>query len=92
MQWTQPVSPGAASPQRIVSINPATGAESVSAKVPSVVYPVGVPTDGLVQGQGVYFEGALYLLEPPFHDDGYLGYTSIVRVPVDRATPRAPVS
>jgi hypothetical protein len=86
MQWTQPASPGASSSQQVIFINPDTGAESVSATVPPVVYPNGVPTNGLVQGQGAYFDGALYLLEPPFRQDGYLGYTSIVRVPVSPPT------
>jgi hypothetical protein len=86
MQWTQPASPGASSSQQVIFINPDTGAESVAARVPPVVYPNGVPTNGLVQGQGVYFNGALYLLEPPFRQDGYLGYTSIVRVPVSPPT------
>ena len=54
--------------------------------MPPVVYPNGVPTNGLVQGQGAYFDGALYLLEPPFRQEGYLGYTSIVRVPVSPPT------
>ncbi len=82
MQWTPPASPGASSSQQIIAINPDTGAESVVATTVPVVYPNGVPSNGLVQGQGVYFDGALYLLEPPFHQDGYLGYTSIIRVPV----------
>lgn len=82
MQWSQPISPGASSSQQIISINPDTGTETVVATTPPVVYPNGVPTNGLVQGQGVFFDGALYLLEPPFRQDGYLGYTSIVRVPV----------
>jgi hypothetical protein len=86
MQWTQPASPGASSSQQVIFINPDTGAESVAATVPPVVYPNGVPTNGLVQGQGAYFDGALYLLEPPFRQDGYLGYTSIVRVPVSPPT------
>lgn len=82
MQWSQPASPGASSSQQIISINPDTGTESVVATTPPVVYPDGVPTNGLVQGQAVFFHGALYLLEPPFRQDGYLGYTSIVRIPV----------
>ena len=82
MQWSQPASPGRSSSQQIISINPDTGTESVVATTPPVMYPNGVPTNGLVQGQAVFFRGALYLLEPPFRQDGYLGYTSIVRVPV----------
>ena len=88
MQWTQPVSPGASSAQQIISINPDTGTESVVATTAPVVDPNGVPTNGLVEGQGVYFGGALYLLEPPFRQDGYLGYTSIVRIPVSFPTSR----
>ncbi len=86
MQWTQPISPGARSSQQIIFINPDTGTESVVATMAPVVYPNGVPTNGLVEGQGAYFDGALYLLEPPFRQDGYLGYSSIVRVPVSRPT------
>jgi hypothetical protein len=82
MQWSQPASPGASSSEQIISINPATGTESAVATTPPVVYPIGVPTNGLVQGQAVFYDGALYLLEPPFRQDGYLGYTSILRVPV----------
>jgi len=82
MQWSQAASPGASSSQQIISINPDTGTESVVATTPPVVYPNGMPTNGLVQGQAVFFHGAHYLLEPPFREDGYLGYTSIVRVPV----------
>jgi hypothetical protein len=82
MQWSEPISPGASSSQEVISINPDTGAESVAATLPPVVYPDGVPTNGLVDGQAAYFDGALYLLEPPFRLNDYLGYTSIVRVPV----------
>ncbi len=84
MQWTPPASPGASSSQQIIAINPDTGVGSVVATTAPVVFPNGAPSNGLVQGQGVYFDGALYLLEPPFHQDGYLGYTSIIRVPVSR--------
>jgi hypothetical protein len=86
MQWSEPVSPGASSPQQIISINPDTGTESVVATTPPVEYPNGVPTNGLAQGQGVFFDGALYLLEPPFRLNGYLGYTSILRVAVSPPT------
>ncbi len=85
MQWTKPVSPGTSSPQQIISVDSATGTESVVATLPPVVYPIGAPSGGLVQGQGVHFDGALYLLEPPFRERGYLGYTSIVRIPVHQA-------
>jgi hypothetical protein len=35
---------------------------------------------GLVADQAVYYQGALYVLLPPFRSNGYLGYTSVVRV------------
>lgn len=78
MAWSQP---GAASSQLIFSIDPDTGIESLAATLPPVLYPDTVATNGLVQGQAAYFDGALYLLEPPFRLNGYLGYSSIVRVP-----------
>ena len=67
--------------QQIVSINPDTGTESVAASLPQVPQPE-YEDQGLAQGQGVWFDGALYLLEPPFRLDGWLGYSSIVKVPV----------
>jgi hypothetical protein len=76
--WTFQWSPTG---QQIVSIDPDTGAESVAATVPSVPQPE-FTDQGLAPGQGVYFDGALYLLEPPFRLDGYIGYSSIVRVGV----------
>jgi hypothetical protein len=68
--------------EEIVHIDPDTGAESVVATVPAVALPSPLTDGGLVAGQGVYFDGRLYLLEPPFHKNGYLGYESIVGVPV----------
>ena len=85
MQWTPPLSPGKPRPQQVIYIDPTTGKESVAATLPPVVYPTSVPSDGLVAGQGVYLDGALYLLEPPFRANGYLGYSSIVRVTLPKA-------
>ncbi len=65
--------------QQVLSIDPDTGSESVAATVPAVPQPE-FTDQGLAPGQGVYFNGALYLLEPPFHLDGYIGYSSLVRV------------
>jgi hypothetical protein len=48
--------------------------------LPSSRLPLYETDEGLRQGQSVYFDGSLYLLEPPFRKNGYLGYTSIVRV------------
>ena len=78
--WTmQYVSP---SKEAIVRIDPDTGTESVVATVPAAALPNYLTLGGLVQGQGAYFDGHLYLLEPPFHKNGYLGYASIVGVDV----------
>jgi hypothetical protein len=91
MQWSWSVLPGVAGPERIIYIDPDTGIQSVVATTPPVLYPLYSPSDGLSQGQGVYFDGGLYLLEPPFHRGGYLGYSSIVRVdaarPADSSSP-----
>ena len=74
----------AASPneQELVSIDPTTGTESLAATLPYVQEPLVSQDEGLVQGQAVSFDGVLYLLEPPFRLNGYLGYTSVVRVPL----------
>jgi hypothetical protein len=68
------------SPQEIVGINPDTGAERVVATLPALVVPLTGEYSGLVQGQAAVLDGSLYLLEPPYQDDGYLGYSSLVRV------------
>ncbi len=76
--WTmQYLSP---SKEAIVRIDPDTGSESVVATVPAVPLPSYLTSGGLVQGQGAYDDGHLYLLEPPFHENGYLGYTSIISI------------
>lgn len=74
--WTFQWSPTG---QEILSIDPDTGSESVAATVPAVPQPE-FTDQGLAPGQGVYFDGAIYLLEPPFRLDGYIGYSSLVRV------------
>jgi hypothetical protein len=82
MQWTHlptGVSP-TPSPQEIVVINPDTGAERVVATLPALVVPRTAEYSGLVQGQAVVLDGSLYLLEPPFEQDGYLGYSTLVKV------------
>jgi hypothetical protein len=82
MQWTHlptGVSP-TPSPQEIVGINPDTGAERVVATLPALVVPLTDEYSGLVQGQAAVLDGFLYLLEPPFVQNGYLGYSTLVRV------------
>ena len=82
MQWVPPL--GTAIPtavprsQVIVRIDPDSGAESVAARVPAMPYPK--YNSGLADGQAAYLNGALYLLEPPFQQGGYTGYTSLTRV------------
>jgi hypothetical protein len=74
MQWSSPTR------EEIIHIDPDTGSESVVDTLPSSPLPVYETDEGLTQGESVYFNGSLYLLEPPFRKNGYLGYTSIVRV------------
>ena len=66
--------------EQIIHIDPDTGSETVVAKVPAAPIPSYESDAGLVPGQAVYFGGSLYLLEPPYRQNGYVGYTSIVRV------------
>ena len=75
--WTMQYS---GSEEEILHIDPDTGTESVAATLPSVQAPVTAEDEGLDLGQAVYLDGALYLLEPPFRENGYLGYSSIVRI------------
>jgi hypothetical protein len=83
MQWTNPPLRGSGlSPQEIVSIDPDTGVQRVVADLPARVVPLGMGFEGLAPGQAAVFEGSLYLLEPPFQQNGYLGYSSLVRVPL----------
>ena len=76
--WTMEYA--SASQEQIIHIDPDTGSESVVATVPAAPIPSSETDGGLVPGQAVYFGGSLYLLEPPYRQNGYLGYTSIVRV------------
>jgi hypothetical protein len=82
LQWTLPPVGTAprSSPQEIVGINPDTGAERVAATLPARAVPLSGASAGLLQGQAVVADGALYLLEPPFEQRGYLGYSSLIRV------------
>jgi hypothetical protein len=82
MQWAHPPTgvPSTPSPQEIVGINPDTGAERVVATLPALVVPLSGEYGGMVQGQAAILDGFLYLLEPPFAQNGYLGYSALVRV------------
>jgi hypothetical protein len=75
--WTLQLNAGV---QQIVSIDPQTGAESVAGTLPYTQEPIVNQENGLVPNQAVYYDGALYVLLPPFRLNGYLGYTSVVRV------------
>jgi len=74
MRWLSPTR------EEIIRIDPDTGSESVVGTLPSSPLPTYETDEGLLQGQSAYFDGSLYLLEPPFRKNGYVGYTSIVRV------------
>jgi hypothetical protein len=75
--WTMEATPG---PRNLVYINPDTGLESIVGTLPYAQEPLNVADEGVAEGQVVYFQGALYLLEPPFRLDGFQGYSSVVRV------------
>ena len=82
MQWTHiPTGDSPTpSPQEIVGINPDTGAERVVATLPARAVPLTEELSGLVDGQAVVLDGALFLLEPPYRLNGYQGYSFLVRV------------
>ncbi len=78
--WTMQWPLGNPSKQQIIHIDPDTGNESVVATLPSVALPSYQTDLGLASGEAVFFEGSLYLLEPPYLENGYIGYSSMVRV------------
>jgi hypothetical protein len=85
MQWVPPlgtaIPTAAARSQVVVRIDPNTGTEQVAARVPAITFPqYGDASLGLLDGQAAYFRGSLYLLEPPFRQGGYNGYSSLIRV------------
>ena len=75
--WTLQLNAGV---QQIVSIDPLTGAEKVAATLPYQEEPLVNQDEGLAPNQAAYYDGALYVLLPPYRQDGYLGYTSVVKV------------
>ncbi len=62
----------------ILEINPATGAEKVIAKLAPL--PTLNAEIGPLPQQMVFVDGSLYLLQPPFEADGYLGYSQLIKV------------
>jgi hypothetical protein len=64
-------------PQIVIRIDPDSGKETVAATLPRFVLP---DDEGLTTAQAAYFEGSLFVLEPPFDARGYLGYTQLIRV------------
>jgi len=62
----------------VVRIDPNTGRWSYATKLT----PIGVPSYdlGLSVDQGVFFQGRFFFLEPPYHYNGYVGASTIVRV------------
>ena len=85
MLWQWPptaLPPTSPRPQEIVHINPDTGAERVVATLPPLTIPIGQGEYGLLPGQAAVLGESMYLLEPPFRVNGYLGYSILVRVPL----------
>jgi hypothetical protein len=71
------ISPGKHS-EAVVRIDPRTGKETLVATLPPMVLPL--EDAGLVAGQDAFFEGSLFVLEPPFRANGYLGYSTVLRI------------
>jgi hypothetical protein len=67
---------------QIISINPQTGAETTVSTLPPIEEPVLNDDEGLLPDEAAYYDNALYILEPPYRLNGYLGYESVVRVAV----------
>ena len=90
MQWHPPLGGAISSPPRprdIIRINPDTGAETVAATLPrAAIYNYGLQSQGLQVGQAAVNDGFLYLLEPPFRQGDYNGYSSLVRVSVSNTS------
>jgi hypothetical protein len=89
MQWVPPlgttIPTATPRPQVIVRLDPNTGSETVVARVPAIIVPQdGDSSLGLLDGQAAYLDGSLYLLEPPFLQGGYNGYTILRRVPLSK--------
>ena len=83
MQWSPPIGapgPGQTRPQIVVRIDPDSRAEAVAATLPAVPVPISQGGLGLAPDQAVALDGSLYLLEPPLQEDGYLGYSRLVRI------------
>jgi hypothetical protein len=72
--------PASGSNEVVVRIDPDTGRQTVMAALP----PIAVPSydQGLQAGQAVYYDGSLFVLEPPFHANDYLGYSQLLRVSI----------
>lgn len=82
--WTILANPPGATPAGpypwdVVRIDPATGKETVPTTLQGI--PVTISQlPGLTTGQGVFFNGSLFVLEPPFHSNGYLGYSELIKL------------
>lgn len=76
--WTTRWSASSPNQQQIIRIDPDSGVETVVATLPSPSVPS--YEQWLSVGQAVYFKGSVYLLEPPYRVNGYLGYSTIVKV------------
>jgi hypothetical protein len=62
----------------VLRIDPDTGAATVEAKLPPL--PELAAQTGASPGSIALFDGACFVLEPPFQQGGYLGYSSLARI------------
>jgi hypothetical protein len=62
----------------VIRIDPKTGAEQLMAQRSPL--PTILAEEGLAQGEATVLGRSFFVLEPPFHANGYLGFTRLVRV------------
>lgn len=72
------VTPSANKHEDVIRIDASTGREQVMAQRSPL--PTLLAEEGLAEGEATVFDGSFFVLEPPFREYNYLGFTSLVRV------------
>ena len=62
----------------VVRLDPDTGKQTVEAILPAL--PQLTAEQGLADGSAAFFDGSYYLLEPPFRQGGWQGYSELARI------------
>ncbi len=74
--WT----PGESNSLEVVRLDPDSGAIAPVATLPATPVSAESVAQGMAPGQAVPFDGSLFLLQPPFRQGGYLGFSTLVRL------------